>query len=500
MSKGKLLAVCFVWLAIVGAMAAAYRILIYNPNREEVFETTGSSSNYKHNVGVALDSFSGYAILRSPYLKKELASKKIRLNFVDDGADYPARLESLSSGKTPVAVFTIDALLKTCEQSGSLPGTIVAIIDETRGADAIVAYESAVPNIDALNRTDMKFVLTPDSPSDTLTRAVMSQYQMDNLPKNPYIKAKDAEDVYKQWVKTNPKAPRAFVLWEPYVSKILANPNTHVVADSSQHRGYIVDAIVVNRDYLVNNHDVVREILGAYFRARYHYRDNMVQLVLDDAKKTGAPLKPAQAENLVNGIWWKNTQENFAHFGLQSSGQLQLLEDMITGITRVLSITDAIQQDPTNGQPTDLYYDQLLKELKSSNFHPQLASEKLRDEVIRLPKLNPKQWEQLVPIGTLAVPDLVFPRGRSVLTGTAKATLDDLVAQLQTLPQAYVIVKGNASRVGDLEANKIKARERAVAAASYLRDKGLDPNRIRPVSGEPSGATSVRFVLGQPPY
>ena len=327
MSKGKLLAVCFIWLAAAAAMAGAYRFLIYNPNRDQVFENTSSSSNYKHTVGVAVDSFSGYAVLRSPELRKQLAKKKIRLRFEDDGADYAGRLESLRSGKTPMAVFTIDALLKVCAQSGDVPGTIVAIIDETRGADAVVAYKSAVPNIDALNRTDMKFVLTPDSPSETLARVVMSHFQLDNLGNKPFVEANDAEAVYKSYRKANPNAPQAFVLWEPYVTKVLENPNTHIVADSSKFRGYIVDVLVVNRDYLVKNHDVVREVLGGYFRAAYHYRDAMVPLVLADAKAAGTPLSQKQADNLVRGIWWKNTQENFSHFGSQNSGQTQLLED-----------------------------------------------------------------------------------------------------------------------------------------------------------------------------
>ncbi len=50
-----------------------------------------------------------------------------------------------------MAAFTVDALIKTTAQSGesSPPATIVALIDETRGADAMVAYKSAVKNVEA---------------------------------------------------------------------------------------------------------------------------------------------------------------------------------------------------------------------------------------------------------------------------------------------------------------------------------------------------------------
>ena len=500
MSKGKLLAVSLVWLAIVGAVAASYRLLIHPRFRDRLRSDTGSASQYDHDLKVAVDSFSGYAILRSPRLKDELAKKRIRLNLVDDGADYLERIKALRAGKVQLAVFTIDALIKVCSQIDDLPGTIVGILDESRGADAVVAYRAGFPNIDALNRADTRFVLTPDSPSETLARVVMTHFNLDNLDDNPFVPQKDAEAVYRVYRNAAPTAPQVFVLWEPYVSKMDENPNTHIVVDSSQFRGYIVDVLVVNRDYLLKNEDVVQDVLGCYFRSAYYYRNDMIQLVLDDARQIGTPLNRTQAEKLVEKIWWKNTQENFAHMGLQPGQSIQLLEDMVENITRVLKTTGAISKDPTDGQPTVLYYDRLLQSLQTSNFHPGLSSETVRDDKVVLPRLTDEQWQKLAPVGTLSVPQLVFARGTDRLTASSQTVLDDLVQALNSFPQAYVLVRGNASLRGDLEANKRLAMQRAAAAERYLTAAGVDPNRVRAVAGEPSGATSVSFVLGQPPY
>ena len=499
MSKGKLLAVCIIWLVIAAVLAVAFRF-VSDRNKRSAEEATTGNSRYKHNVDFALDSFSGYAILRSPELKSELASKGIRINFNDDGADYLSRIKAIQTGDADMAVFTIDALIKVCAQIEDLPGTIVGIIDETRGADAIVAYKKSIPNIDALNRAQTKFVLTPDSPSETLARVVMTHFNLDNLGSRPFINENDAEAVYKAYRKSNPGEPKAYVLWEPYVSKVLENPNTHIVADSSQFRGYIVDVIVVNRDFLLKNKSVVQDVLSTYFRSAYQYRNKMVELVLDDATRTGAPITQQQAENLTKGIWWKNTQENFAHFGLQSGQSIQLIEDMIAQITDVLLTTGAIQSDPTGGQATKLFYDDVIRQLQSSKFHPGLSSEVVRDDRIALPQLSDDQWNSLTPVGTLDVKKLVFGRGTDRLTDSSKVTLDRLVQTLNSLPQAYVLVTGNASRKGNIEANKKLAESRAKAAEAYLVAAGVDPNRIRSVAGEPSGATSVSFVLGQPPY
>ena len=501
MSKGKLLAVCIIWLVIIAALAATYRWVISPSRKDNLRDLTDSDSRYDFQVSLSLDSFSGYAVLRSPEFRKQLQRKRILLDLVDDGADYGKRIRSLTDGDTQMAVFTIDALLKVTSDLDDLPATIVGVIDETRGADAMVAYKKAVPNVDALNAPEMQIVLTPDSPSETLARVVMTHFGLDQLQNRPFVTRQDAESVYKHYRTSNPNEPKAFVLWEPYVTKMLENPNTHVVVDSSRFRGYIVDVLVVNRDYLVKNQGIVEDVLGCYFRAAYHYRADMVQLVLDDAKRTGAPLTPKQAENLVNGIWWKNTQENFAHFGLREHEGVQLLEDMVRNLTKVLTTAGAIERDPTDGKAAAMFFDGLLRKLQTSSFHPGIDQETIRDEAVELVALDDAGWSRLVPIGTLEVPELVFARGTPRLTDSSRSTLDELVGTLNDWPQYYLLIKGNASLKGDdLQANQDLAEARALAAQQYLIDSGVNRNRVRAVGGEPSGRSSVTFVLGQPPY
>ena len=506
MSKGKLLAIVVVWLMVFGIGAVAWRFLV-RPHNEAVeadkarerLNVGSSDSRYKYRIDLALDSFSGYALLRSRDFRDELAKRSIKITLHDDGADYQKRLEALRGGKVQMGVFTIDALLKTSSQLGDLPASIVAIVDETRGADAMVGYKSAFQGIDDLNRADVRFVLTPDSPSETLSRVVMSHFALDRLAENPVIPAKDAEDVYKRYRASTPETPHVFVLWEPYVSKVIENPNTHVIVDSARFRGYIVDVLVVSRDYLAKNRDLVKDVVECYYRAAYQHRSDMIDLVLADARSLGQSLSPSQAKNLVEGVWWKNTQENFAHFGLMENTSLQHIEDIISNISDVLVSTSAISADPTGGRPNLLYYDQLLRELKEEDFHPGAVAEGIRDDTIRLRALSDAEWESLTPVGTLNVPTLVFARGTAKLLERSRHVLDDLAQTLET-SQYYVLIRGNATRQGDLEANKRLAATRAQAAAEYLASRGIAEARIRSVGVEPSGETSVTFMLGQLPY
>ena len=508
--KGKLIALSVVWLVVLGVGALTWKLMV-KPAQEEaqqqaveeeknkILTETGADSRYDHHLTLALDGFSGYAVLRSQEFSNELARKKIKLTLSDDGADYSARIKALQDGEVQMAVFTVDSLIKSSAELGELPGTIVCVIDETRGADAMVAYKSAIPNLDALNANDVEFVLTPNSPSETLARVVMAHFGLDNLKVDPFVKVNDAAEVYRRYRTADPEKPQVFVLWQPYVTKVLENPNTHVVVDSSRFKGYIVDVLVVNRDFLYKNKETVKEFVESYLTAAYKYQDNFVKLVSDDAKGSGTPLTETQADDLVGGIWWKNTQENYSHFGVHSNDRsLQHIEDIIENITKVLVDTKAIIRDPTNGKPNLLYYTDILEEMAQGNFHP--GFEKIRDDKTVLPALTENQWESLQPVGTLQVPPIAFRRGTSDIEENSRAVLDDLVAKLETWPQYYVVVRGNASLRGDLDANKKLAEQRAEAAKSYLIGRGVHVNRIRSVAVDPNGRSSVDFVLGQTPY
>jgi outer membrane protein OmpA-like peptidoglycan-associated protein len=514
-SKGKLLAVSLVWLLVLGIGVLVWK-MAFAPAREAAIEQQkkkaaelqqqqeaarkklgGSTSRYRHTIDFRLDAFSGYALLRSEAFRRELGNRGIRLNLHDDGADYLSRIQALKSGDADMAVFTIDALIKVCAEIDALPATIVALVDETTGADAIVAYEEMIPNLDALNRADMRFVLTPNSPSETLARVVMSRFDLDNLGEQPFIEMASAAEVLERYTQAKPTEPVAYVLWEPFVSQMRKNPATHTVVDSGRFPSTIVDVVVAADDFVTKNEQVVREFVESYLRVVYQHRErqDLVDLVMDDARRIGAPLAEDDANKLVDGIWWKNTQENLAHMGHLPDKDLMHLEDMISNITDILVTTGGIAADPTQGNPSYLFYGQVFEQLR--DFHPGVEPEEVRE--VKLAPLTDAQWERLSPVGTARVPPLVFARGTDRLTEHSRLILDEL-AQKLTTTRFYVVIRGNASRRGNPEANKRLAEQRAQAAERYLVSQGIAPHRIRAVGVEPSGTTSVSFLLGQLPY
>lgn len=460
-------------------------------------------------VALALDSFSGYAVFRSELFKRLLAAQGVQLDLVDDGADYAKRLRSVATGQTPLAVFTVDALIKASADAGALPATIVLAIDESAGADAMVAYAATFPNIDALNRSDARIVATRSSPSETLARVVMGSFDLQKLGRDPFVPATSAEDVYRKMTQAPAGEPSVFVLWEPFVSRALKIPGTHVLIDSSRFRGYIADVLVAQRDYLLEHEDRVRTFVETYLRAAHELGrrpGGMAELVRADAAAQGDPLSAEQAAKLAKGIRWKNTTENFASFGATAGGGGPTLAQMIGNITQVLLATGGIQRDPADGNPGRLFYDRIVRALSDAAFHPGHATgtEEATTPAAQVAALAPEQWDALVPVGTLQVERIVFARGTSDLTDQSRRALARLAETLQAFPSYYVMVRGNARADGDAEANKRLAERRAAAAADFLLQAGIPAARVRAIGAAPAGAggesQSVTFVLGQIAY
>jgi outer membrane protein OmpA-like peptidoglycan-associated protein len=500
-----------VWLVLLAIGVGLWKWVI-EPNQvrtaqqrretheKESLSKTQGTSKYSQDIAIGLDSFSGYAIFRSETFQSLLAERGTRIRLIDDNANYAARAEALEKGDLQLALFPADALIKISARQSSLPSTIIAIIDETRGADAMVAYRAKYPNIDSLNKKDTRLVLLADSPSETLARVVMHDFDLRQLGANPFVNVNSPEEVIERYRKATPAANEVFITWEPYVSQMLTNDQLHVLVDSSRFTGYIVDCLVVSRDFLLKNQATVEAVLEAYFRALYSFQDRaaMVQLMLDDAKKTKLSLTKEQAERLVGGIQWKNTQENFAHMGLRA-GALIHVEDMLSRITNVLVSTGAIDQDPTNGQYNRLFFDQPLASLQTRNFHPGLQNEQVREQA-QLVALTDAQWKSLVPVGTLSVPELTFARGSATLTEQSRSVLDELAEKLKSWPQYYLHVRGSASNKGDAEANRLLASKRASTVVEYLLSLGMPSERIRSIEGGPSGEMRVTFEVVQLPY
>lgn len=520
-SSARNLLVSFVWLVIIITLALVWKFVVAPEQKKKLTEDTGADSQYKHRVHLGLDSFSGYSVLRSPLFKDLLRRQAVKLVPRDDGGDTVARMKALRKRELQMAVFTVDSFILGGVQQGDWPGSIILIIDESRGADAIVAHPDGPAAVKDLDDPAARFVLTPNSPSEFLSRVVISHFNLPKLSSNWQDPADGAGAVFRRYMADGGNGKRAYALWEPWITKAVRDGAAKVLVDTARLRGYIVDVLVVERKFLQEQPELARSIVQAYLAAAHHYtRDEarLTTLVKEDAS-SGETLSNDEAGRVAKGILWKNTLENYAHFGvLPPSERLGLthIEDLIARIADVLSQTDALQGTPLEGKVNTLFYTQVLKDLNDQQFHPGKWLEEVTGESAgvagmdairtesRVKALADSDWAKLVPVGQLRIPAITFGRGGSRINIGSQRELEQLSRKLETWPHAYLEVTGHSRSEGDAEANRNLAQARAQAAADFLISKGVPRERFRVTVAEPSGrggdAQSVTFELGQLPY
>ena len=521
------------WLIIIGILGLVYKFVVeprLGKKHDQLVEKT-STQRYDHEIKVAHDSFPGYAVLRSPAVKNILDQQAIKLTFIDDKADYVKRARALKSGKVQMAVFTIDAYLKAGSAIGEFPGSIVLVIDESKGADAIVAHKRGVPQIPNLSNPQARIVLTPDSPSETLARIMINTMSLPSLPTSWASEANGAEAVYKKLKSADPDTPTAYVLWEPYVTKALTIDGVHLLLDSSKLKGYIVDVLVVQRAFLDAQRELVTQVVQAYLRANYDYNnqpDGLLTLIESDAKQYGDSLNRNEASKLVKGIEWRNTVENYAHFGVISGAEAkdsEKLETMIGKIMQVLVKTKSLPADPLSGNYGHLFFEGILRSLHHDKFHPGMlntnstdglddifveavpvAAEQVREEASLNP-LSDANWNTLAPVAAMKIDPIQFGRGNARILPGSQRALTEIASNLKSFPQYYLRVVGHTRKEGDPAANRVLATQRAEAAAKALRELGIATHRIRAIASnrtspkmQGGAAQSVTFELLGKPY
>jgi outer membrane protein OmpA-like peptidoglycan-associated protein len=509
-----------VWIVILTGIAAVVRSMVLPAYRERQRlgrqGQPGRSGEVAVKVRLAADSFSGYCLLRSAELSNRLARQGIALTVVDDAADYMARLRALQVGEVEMAVFPVNSLIQCGARLGAFPGSVVYVLDETVGADALVAWKGSVGSIGALNSPEARFVLTADSPSEFLARVVIASFNLPALSRDQWLlPARGSAEVYRRFRSEPRQRLQVYAMWEPDVSRALADPEAHVLLDTSKLKGYVVDVLTVRRQFLTENYALARTVVEEYARTAYADRERMAEAVARDLKASGASASSAEAASIARGIRWKNTLENYAHFGLVAGSGLDDLGAMVRKVTDVLVRTEALPRDPLAGSTERLYDDRIVRDLKKAGFHPGREVNVLdgapadpSEEQVRgaaaAALLTEAQWAALVTVGEMRVDPILFGRGNAAIGVQGEQALAVLAETLASWPLYYLSITGRVRPGADQAAGLSLAQARAEAVAASLTAKGLAPQRARIAAeiapNDMPEAQSVVFVVRQAPY
>lgn len=473
----------------VGILLAAYFIKPIWEEKESYEASDAVATKGKITIGV--DNWVGYAPLCSTRMKKEMRQEGWILDCQDDKGDYASRMKKLQSGELDFAVATIDSYLLNSVNL-NFPGLIVAVIDESKGGDSVVAFKDTIPNLDALKgNSTFRIAYTPGSPSHHLIKSASVHFGIPELLSVDASRKSETNGSTEAFDKLKSKKVDVAVLWEPEVSRALNEiPGTVKLIGTESTSRLIVDILLVSRQYSQKHPENVELLLRTYFKNLKYCNDHVVEFRDDICKQQ--KMKAEIVDQMLKGVAWVNLTENCQEwFGVNTEASAVREQGLADTIDSTIDILIACGDFKTNPLPNqDQYW--IIKRsyveslyTKGLNFgfgagaatqaHTAATSLDLKFE-----HLEDAAWDKLKKVGTLKVEDIHFQSGSSALLLAGKEDLDRIMAKLKHYPTFRVEIGGHTDVRGDPEENKELSRERAEAVSKYLEvTYGMDPNRIR---------------------
>jgi outer membrane protein OmpA-like peptidoglycan-associated protein/ABC-type taurine transport system substrate-binding protein len=469
--------------------------------------TSDAAKQVKGKIIVDLDNWIGYFPLRSPEMKRQMRQAGWILECVDDDADYAKRMQRLRDGKSNFAVETVGSYILNGIKN-NYPGSIMMVIDESKGGDKILARSDKVANLDALKgKTNIRVAFTPDSPSHYMAKAVAYHFSVPEiLPPsgNLRIETKGSPEALKKLLAGTTDVA---ILWEPDVSQALSQKGIIKIIGSEDTEKLIVDILLVNRKFSQDNPEAVKTLLQVYFKVLKKYRDEpalLRQHVMEETKLPESAIEP-----MLKGVRWVNLAENCEKwFGIVAPGGNRdegLIEAIESAIKILVNAKDFSTSPIPDNDPRRLVYSAFLEDLflkgEAGYAVPQPGTAgpaPISSLETRFSALDNEGWKKFREVGTLKVDPIIFQHGSSDLDLLAKETIDSAVGRLKHYPSFRIFIKGHTGTAGDSDENQKLSQERAEAVSRYLEvTYSIDPNRMRTVGY--GGLKPLSKISGESP-
>lgn len=255
-----------------------------------------------------------------------------RVTIVELGSSAHSQ-RSLRNQVLEAAALTLDETLRLADQG--FPVSIIAVLDLSHGADAVLGRASIERPADLAGKT----IGVEDSAVGAflLGRAL----QTANLDQHSVtIRRLEASDHEPAW---RTGKIDALVTYEPVRSHLLRQ-GARIVFDSRQLPGEIIDVLVVRNDVLADRPEDVTALLVAWELGRYRL-DRRDPAALEMLAK-GTELDPAAYRQTLDGLTLLPLVESHAWL----SGQPPLLAEKSEGIATEL-LNMGLIQNPVTVEP-----------------------------------------------------------------------------------------------------------------------------------------------------
>jgi outer membrane protein OmpA-like peptidoglycan-associated protein/ABC-type nitrate/sulfonate/bicarbonate transport system substrate-binding protein len=462
---------------VIGLLIVGYVKFYSVEQSKDITVNTSDAANFKYSLKIGVDSWTGYYPLCSKYFRSSLRNAGIQLQCINDNADLPQRFEALKRGDLDFAVATVDAYL-ALGKAQQFPGTIVSVIDESKGGDALVCYSDMVASIDELKTVpSIRVALTPDSPSEHLLRALAVHFDVGFFQQGGQWKvpANGSDDAL---AKLKNKQVDCAVVWEPDVTKALQLTGTRKIIGSEDTEKLIVDVLLASRKLVQNNPQLIKSILSVYFDTLQYYQQNPASFI--DELSKASELSSKAAQDMLNGVRWVTLSENAIDwYSSKGSTRKEYLVESIQSANHILNAVGVLKGNPL---PASDPYSILNSTFVTTLFEQQVIANPLASESASNPTfqtLAPSEWAKLANVGTLKIRKVSFSQSSSDLSMDAKRQLDEAASDLSHYPNFRILIKGHTGTNGDADANLKLSSSRAKAVMRYLNIvHGIDEARM----------------------
>jgi len=288
-------------------------------------------ANELKRINIAFQEWVGYGPFYLAQEKGFCKEEGIDLVFIDEQLDS-ARRDAFKQGMLDCEGGTIDLLVSKVAQG--TPIVAVMEIDKSFGADAIVAgYD--IKSLEEL--AGKKVALARDDVGETFISVLfykkgLAFNSLIIIPENP-------DEVARVFL--NGEAD-ACVTWEPQVSEALRRAGAHILTNTKEEPGIIIDTLNVRRELVENNPALVKKIMRAWFKALNFYKENPEEASAIIAKYY--KITPEQYRKQVQGLRWDDYNEQRTPIEAEEwSGAFNAIAEVKLANERISQKPDALK-------------------------------------------------------------------------------------------------------------------------------------------------------------
>ena len=428
---------------------------------------------------VSIVSFHGYApalVANGQSLKTQPGSlfdkEGLNVEFVIQD-DIPAIATVFEAGTAQCIWRTSDywAQEQPNLRNSGHDGKAVMIVDNTRGADAIIARDPSIRSVEDL--AGKKLALLQFTPSHGMSIDAIDNSSLSARKKQTveyvYIAAEDGLAGVRAALESG--NVDAAALWDPDLSLALRATKGHVVYSTKTASNLIFDVIVCDQRVLndAQGRDAVQKLVNGWMKGVDAARANPDQavdaLVKTEeyftllAKNEGKPF----VKSLFGNLLWTGVADNARILGM--SGGTNHYERVYQRFDQIYRAAGALANPKSPViNASDSFDTRFIRTLYDASTAVQAESKQVetytaaaREEAVQAP-------------ATVTKPVTVnFASGQSALTRRAEKIVDtDMVPFIENNGSAYFEISGNTDSTGNATLNGRLSQARAEAVVDYL--------------------------------